>query len=173
MAFDPEGFHHFPDELKTLIGVKTKSEIIGSFEKTLQPYVESPGRTETKEAIAHLAEITLALPQILEMSIQLINWKSLANAAKKNLIAFVAYIVSPVDIIPEGAFGTGGFVDDALFASIVFNTVISATSEKFVAAFWKGERRVFDSLCVASGLAQAGLPNLHREVTLAFKNVFA
>ena len=173
LAFDPDGYHRYPNELKAHLEGKSKAELFDSFKQTLQPYLAADKQSAGKEALSQLADVTLALPQILELSVQLINWKSLANAQKKNLIALVAYLVSPIDIIPEGAFGVAGLADDALFASIAFNAVISGTSVQFVEAFWKGDKAVFESLCKAGNSSREALPSLYSEVLRAFQNVFA
>jgi uncharacterized membrane protein YkvA (DUF1232 family) len=82
-------------------------------------------------------------------------------------------LVNPIDVIPEGPLGGAGFADDVIFASIAYNTVIADTSEKFVSAFWKGEKKIFDSLCSVSASAKETLPELHNDVSKAFQRVFA
>ena len=173
LAFDPDGFHRYPNELKAHVEGKTKAQLLESFNQTLQQYFATERRSEGEEALSRLADVTLVLPQILEMTVQLVNWKSLASTHKKNLIALIAYLVSPVDIIPEGAFGIAGLADDALFASIAYNAVIEGTSKEFVEAFWKGDKEVFESLCNANNSSRDGLPALYSEVRRAFENVFA
>lgn len=173
LAFDPDGYHRYPNELKAHLEGKTKPELFDSFKQALQPYLAADKPAAVKEALSQLVDITLALPQILELSVQLVNWKSLASAHKKNLIALMAYLVSPIDIIPEGAFGSAGLADDALFASIAYNAVISGTSVQFVEAFWKGDKAVFESLCKADKSSREALPSLYNEVLRAFQNVFA
>ena len=173
LVFDPDGFHHYPKELKAQLEGTTKEAIFQSLQKTLQPYVVAGKETQTKETIGLLSEVTLALPQILDVTLQLANWNSLARRDRKHCIALVAYLISPVDIIPEGTFGGAGFADDVIFASVVFNAVIAGTSEKFVSAFWKGDKKIFDSLCAVSSSAKETLPELHKEVTEAFQAVFA
>lgn len=173
LVFDPDGFHHYPKELKAQLEGTTKEAILQSLHKALQPYIVAGKEAPAKETLAQIAEATLALPQILDVTIQLANWKSLANREKKHCIALVAYLVSPVDIIPEGTFGAAGFADDVIFASVVYNAVITGTSEKFVSAFWKGDKKIFESLCALSASAKETLPELHKEVTKAFQMVFA
>ena len=173
LVFDPEGFHHYPKELKEQVEGKSKEETLDSLRKALKPYMVAGKDAQTHTTLTMLAELTPALPQILEMTIQLANWPSLANKDKKHFIAVVAYTVSPVDIIPEGVFGGAGFADDLLFASIAYKTVIADTSEKFVLAFWKGDKKLFDTLCSLESAAKESLPELHNEVTKAFRSVFA
>ena len=78
-----------------------------------------------------------------------------------------------MDILPEGTFGGAGFADDVVFASVVYNALIAGTSEKFVSAFWKGDTKIFASLCAVSASAKETLPELHMEVMKAFQTVFA
>ncbi|HTR81665.1 MAG TPA: hypothetical protein VMM58_08545 [Bacteroidota bacterium] len=172
LAFDPEGFHHYPSELKAEVEGKTQEELISLFVKTLQTFIPNPEPPQAREAIIQFAAITLALPQILDMTVQMIDWRSLANTHKKSLIALIAYLMNSADIIPEGSLGSGGLADDALFAAIVYSSVIVGTSEGFVTAFWKGDRSVIDALCHASETSRIGLPKFHIEVVRAFQNVF-
>lgn len=173
LVFDPEGFHHYPKELKEQVEGKSKDDTLDALRKTLKPYMVAGKDAQTQNTLTMLAELTPALPQILEMTIQLANWPSLASKDKKHFIAVVAYLVSPVDIIPEGVYGGAGFADDLLFASIAYRTVITDTSEKFVSAFWKGEKKLFETFCALEGAAKESLPELHSEVTKAFQTVFA
>ncbi len=173
LVFDPDGFHHYPKELRTQLEGTTGDALRQSLSKTLAPYVAAGKELQAKETIAQIADVTLALPQILDMTIQMANWESLRDKDKKHCIALVAYFVNPNDIIPEGTFGGAGFADDVISASIAYNTVIADTSAQFVSAFWKGEKKIFESLCSVSASAKEALPELHKEVAKAFQSVFA
>lgn len=173
LVFDPDGFHQYPKELRAQLEGTTSIALVQSLSKTLAHYIGTGEESQAKQTIAQIAEVTLALPQILETTIQMANWDSLRNKDKKHCIALVAYLVNPVDIIPEGAFAGAGFADDVIVASIAYNAIIADTSEKFVSAFWKGERKIFESLCSVSASAKETLPELHKEVTKAFHSVFA
>ena len=171
LVFDPEGFHHYPKELKEQVEGKSREETLESLRKTLKPYIAEGKDVQT--VLTVLAELLPALPQILDMTIQLANWPSLPTKDKKHFIAVVAYIVSPIDIIPEGVYGGAGFADDLLFVSIAYRVVMADTSEKFVSAFWKGDKKLFESLCSLESIAKESLPVLHSEVTKAFRTVFS
>lgn len=173
LVFDPEGFHHYPKELNTQLEGTTADALVQSLSITLAQYVAAGRESQAKETISQIAGVTLALPQILDTTIQMANWESLRDKDKKHCIALIAYLLNPIDIIPEGTLGGAGFADDVIFASIVYNTVIADTSEKFVSAFWKGEKKIFESLCSVSASAKEALPELHKEVTKAFYSVFA
>lgn len=173
LVFDPDGFHHYPKELRAQLEGTTGAALVQSLSKTLAPYIAAGKESLAKETIAQIADVTLAMPQILDTTIQMANWESLRDKDKKHCIALVAYLVNPIDIIPEGAFGSAGFADDVVFASIAYNTVIVDTSAQFVSAFWKGEKKIFESLCSVSASAKETLPELHKEVTKAFQSVFA
>ena len=173
LVFDPDGFHHYPKELRAQLEGTTDVALYQSLSKTLASYVAAGKQSAAKEAISQITDVTLAFPQVLDTTIQIANWKSLQDKDKKHCIALVAYLVNPIDIIPEGSFGGAGFADDAIFASIVYNTVIADTSKEFVSAFWKGDKKIFESLCTVSGSAKVALPELHQEVTNAFESVFA
>jgi len=173
LVFDPEGFHHYPKELRTQLEGTTADALVQSLSNTLAQYVVAGKESQAKQTITQMVDVTLALPQILDTTIQMANWDSLRDRDKKHCIALVAYLLNPIDIIPEGALGGAGFADDVIFAGIVYNTVIADTSEKFVSAFWKGEKKIFESLCSVSASAKETLPELHKEVTKAFQSVFA
>lgn len=173
LVFDPDGFHHYPKELRAQLDGTTSAALAQSLSKTLAPYALADNDSHLKETIAHIADVTLALPHILDATIQMANWNSLRVADKKHCIALVAYLVNPMDIIPEGAFGGAGFADDVLIASIAYNAIIADTSKEFVAAFWKEDKKIFDSLCSISASAKETLPELHKQVADAFRSVFA
>jgi len=101
------------------------------------------------------------------------NWESLRDKEKKYCIALVAYLVNPIDIIPEGALAAQDLLMTSSLRASPTITVIADTSAQFVSAFWKGEKKIFESLCAISASAKETLPELHNEVTKAFQSVFS
>lgn len=173
LVFNPEGVHQYPNELKAQLSATTRDSVLKSMTATLQKYVAAGKEASARETFKTLAELAFVLPHILETSIQLANWRSLAARDRKHCIALVAYLVNPLDVVPEGAFGSAGFADDVIFASIVFKTLVTDTSEKFVSASWKGDQKSLETLCAIEASAKETLPELHREVTQAFQSAFA
>jgi uncharacterized membrane protein YkvA (DUF1232 family) len=80
---------------------------------------------------------------------------------KAKLAAAIAYIISPVDLIPEAIVGRVGYVDDVAVAAYVLHSILTATDATVVKKHWAGGadllgvvQRILDSAdeMVGSGL---------------------
>ncbi len=173
LVFDPEGFHHYPKELKTQVEGQSREEILRSLESTLATYRNKSGTPRLQETYETLAAVIIQLPVILEIVVEMINKSSLSFSEKKNLIAIVAYLVCPIDIIPEGAMGGVGFADDAICASIAINSVLSDGNHEEAKKLWNSHAPILEKIRLLNQLSEENLPNLYSEVRDAYMKVFA
>ena len=52
--------------------------------------------------------------------------------------ASIAYFVLPMDLMPEGLLGFGGYLDDVVLATFVVNTIINKLGPDVVEKHWTG-----------------------------------
>jgi uncharacterized membrane protein YkvA (DUF1232 family) len=95
---------------------------------------------ESKEGESNKwVEYILLLPDLLHLFCALILDPDIPAAKKAQLGMVVAYIISPIDLIPEGLLGPVGLVDDLALAAFVINQLINEVDESVVLRHWKGE----------------------------------
>jgi uncharacterized membrane protein YkvA (DUF1232 family) len=66
----------------------------------------------------------------------------------------VAYVLSPVDVLPEFLFGPIGLLDDALILALTVSRLVNRVHPDVVRAHWSGQGEVLDSIQRVSGWAE-------------------
>ncbi|MBO8129261.1 MAG: DUF1232 domain-containing protein [Peptococcaceae bacterium] len=100
-----------------------------------------------------VAEYLLLLPDMFLLLVRLSLDPRVASTEKKILALAVLYIISPLDFLPEAAFGPLGLSDDVVLALYVLNRMINNVPREVVLEHWSGDRDLFET--VRSGLAVA------------------
>ncbi len=102
-------------------------------------YVGALGRAvrlATKPGGPSLGDRATAIPRMVQ-AIRSGEYTGTSAARLGLVVAGVAYVVSPVDLLPEALLGVFGLADDAMVLGWVATTVVEET-EKFLA--WEAER---------------------------------
>ncbi len=69
------------------------------------------------------------------------------DAKSKTLIGSgILYFIAPVDILPEGLIGPGGFIDDIIVATFVVNMLINKFSPEVIEENWAGDEKLLNVL---------------------------
>ena len=58
----------------------------------------------------------------------------------------ILYFVAPVDVIPEGLIGPGGFMDDIIVATFIVNILLNKFSPEIIEEHWAGDKKLLDTL---------------------------
>ena len=95
-----------------------------------------------------LKELALALPNLTVLLYRLLRDPSVAPRRKIVAGVAAAYVVSPIDLIPD-FIPVAGQVDDALVVALALTHVIEGAPQETVAAHWPGSE---DSLELTLGL---------------------
>lgn len=65
------------------------------------------------------------------------------DAKSKALIGSgLLYFISPVDVLPEGLIGPGGFMDDVIVAAFVVNTLLNKFAPEVLEENWAGDKKL-------------------------------
>jgi uncharacterized membrane protein YkvA (DUF1232 family) len=89
------------------------------------------GRREAARALAGF------IPDCLVLVRRLLADPSVPRSRKLLLAALVAYLASPVDLVPD-FIPVAGQLDDALLVALVLRTVLRGAGEERLAALWPG-----------------------------------
>lgn len=89
------------------------------------------------------ADGLLVLPNVIKLLSRLLRDPRVPRRSKLVIGAAVAYLVSPVDLIPE-FIPVIGFADDILLASYAVNHLIEVAGEDVVLEHWDGPRDMLE-----------------------------
>lgn len=69
------------------------------------------------------------------------------DAKYKTLIGSgILYFISPIDVLPEGLIGPGGFIDDIIVATYVINLLLNKFSPEIIEEHWAGDEKLLSTL---------------------------
>ncbi len=87
----------------------------------------------------------LIFPDIVYLLIKLSIDKEVSPKVKGTIIIGFAYLISPIDLIPD-FIPVLGFVDDLLISVVLLNKIINSGDEKLkekITYYWMGEEDIF------------------------------
>ncbi len=80
----------------------------------------------------------LLVPDVFMLLVRLALDKSVPASARMLIGGALAYFVLPIDLIPEGIVGVGGYVDDLVLAAAVLSQAFSGELEPYARRHWSG-----------------------------------
>jgi uncharacterized membrane protein YkvA (DUF1232 family) len=94
-----------------------------------------------------ITEYVLLVPDIMALMVRLMGDPRVSAQLKAEIAAAAAYIVIPVDLMPEAVMGPAGLIDDAIVGVVALNRVLKAmgqTGEDVLRQYWDGDQDVLD-----------------------------
>ncbi|MEK3977548.1 DUF1232 domain-containing protein [Psychrobacillus sp. FSL K6-2836] len=58
----------------------------------------------------------------------------------------ILYFITPIDVLPEGLIGPGGFIDDIIVATFVVNMLLNRFSTEVIEEHWAGDEKLLNVL---------------------------
>lgn len=69
------------------------------------------------------------------------------DAKSKTLVGSgILYFITPVDVLPEGLVGPGGFIDDIIVATFVVNMLLNKFKPEVIEEHWAGDDKLLNVL---------------------------
>jgi len=99
------------------------------------------------------AEYVLLVPDMVALVTRLMLDQRVDKKHKLYLGFALAYVVSPIDILPERGLGPVGYLDDLAVLVAVLNILLSEVDERVLLEHWSGEADLL--VTVRTFLAQA------------------
>jgi uncharacterized membrane protein YkvA (DUF1232 family) len=93
--------------------------------------------TQRRQAGRFLKEALLLLPRIVQLLYRLMRDPRVNRADKLLVGALIAYIASPLDIVPD-FIPVAGQVDDLFAAALVLMRLVGNSGEEVVGGHWSG-----------------------------------
>jgi len=112
---------------------------------------------DKEKAKSLLLEFINLIPSFIKLMYHLVKDPQVDIADKATLGAAIAYIFSPLDLVPD-FIPFLGQVDDAFIAAIALQRLINSAGQDIIKEYWDGNMKVFESLQNAVEAALFFLP---------------
>lgn len=140
------------NNIRVLVQPKTfevAEETVGSFRERFLAWTEKNAGTMVKE----VADILLTIPDLLILLINLAKDSRISPELKLKIALCVAYVLSPLDLIPEIIAGPLGFADDAFAMGLLIIKLVSEIPPDIIRENWKGRADVLELIIQGQALA--------------------
>lgn len=121
-----------------------------------------------------LIEYLAALPDLFHLSFRLLFDRQVPAEKKGALVAGIAYVVSPLDLIPDH-FGVAGWIDDLIVITMALHNFLDADNEEIAIAinkYWAGDENVFELIKHILATADAAVEFLPKKLMKTVKGMF-
>ena len=139
-------------DIRVLIQPKTyeiEEESIRSFRERVLAWTEKNAGTVAKETL----DVVLTIPDLLVLFKDLVNDPRIPGSLKGKIALCIAYVLSPVDLIPEIWLGPLGLVDDVAAMWILISKLITEIPADIIRENWKGRPDVLELIIKGHSLA--------------------
>ncbi|SPU38919.1 Uncharacterized conserved protein [Lysinibacillus capsici] len=86
------------------------------------------------------------VPDLFHLLIKTVTDAGVDKKSRALIGASIAYFVLPMDLMPEGLLGFGGYLDDVVLATFVVNTIINKLGPDVVEKHWTGDDKLLHVL---------------------------
>jgi uncharacterized membrane protein YkvA (DUF1232 family) len=93
-----------------------------------------------------LRDALLALPDLVVLVLRLLRDGRVRPGDKAIALLGIAYVLSPIDVLPEFLFGPLGLLDDALVLALTVSRLVNRVHPDVVRAHWSGQGEVLDAI---------------------------
>ncbi len=105
-----------------------------------------------------ITDLILVLPDLLLLLIKLMKDQRVPAELKLKITLAVAYVVSPIDLIPEALGSVLGFVDDTLAMAVLIAGLIDDIPNEVIYDNWTGRADILELIIKGKGLLSKMLP---------------
>ena len=105
---------------------------------TQLPSEREAGPSPRRQAIRFLKEAVLLLPRVVQLLYRLMRDPRVSRTDKLLVGALIAYVASPIDLVPD-FIPLAGQVDDLLAVALVLLRLIGNTGTEVVEEHWSGQ----------------------------------
>jgi uncharacterized membrane protein YkvA (DUF1232 family) len=100
--------------------------------------------------VSRVKELARVVPELGRLFLRLARDPRVPLLRRLQLVVLGAYLVSPIDLIPDFIPGIGQ-LDDAAIAALVLRNVVRAAGPEVVAEHWPGSTRTLNVVLRLSG----------------------
>lgn len=108
-------------------------------------------------AAPELRDALLALPDLAVLVLRLLRDARVRRGDKAIALLGLAYVLSPIDLLPEFVFGPLGLLDDAFMLALTVSRLVNRVHPDVVRTHWSGQGDVLEAIQRVSGWAERQL----------------
>ena len=112
---------------------------LGAREQRLYDRLRAQVRPVTAGAGSDLRDVLLAFPDLVMLLVRLLRDPRVAMGDKAVALFGVAYVLSPLDLMPVWLFGPLGALDDVLVVAATLSRVVNHVHPDVVRSHWSGQ----------------------------------
>ncbi|NQT64948.1 MAG: DUF1232 domain-containing protein [FCB group bacterium] len=130
--------------------------------------------TGKKSFYDNLVDYLILLPDLFHLSFKLLFDKTVPSENKGALVAGIAYVIAPIDIIPD-SIPIAGWIDDLIVITMAINKFLESENNDVKAAIdrhWAGEENVFIQVKEILKIADAAIEFLPHKFMKIIKSMF-
>lgn len=132
-----------------------QEKVVPKLKTKIMNWAKDHGVGLTKE----ITDLILALPELMLLLIKLIKDPRVSAEIKLKITLAVAYVVSPVDLIPEALGSTLGFVDDTLAMAVLIAGLVEEIPNEVISDNWTGRPDILELIIKGKDLLSKLLPS--------------
>jgi uncharacterized membrane protein YkvA (DUF1232 family) len=102
--------------------------------------------TSGRTSRSSLGDLLLLLPDFVVLLARLLRDQRVALGDKAVALAGIAYVLSPIDLVPAFLFGPLGALDDMLVVTAAVSRVVNHVHPDVVRSHWAGKGDVLDAI---------------------------
>jgi uncharacterized membrane protein YkvA (DUF1232 family) len=99
-------------------------------------------------------DMMLLLPDLAVLLIRLLRDPRVPLGGKAIALFGVGYVLSPIDLVPEGLFGPIGLIDDLFVVAAALSRILNYVHPDVVRAHWSGQGDALDAIQRVTGWAE-------------------
>lgn len=104
-----------------------------------------------------LRDALLALPDLVVLVLRLLRDPRVRPGDKAIALLGVAYVLSPIDLLPEFLIGPVGLLDDVFMLALTVSRLVNRVHPDVVRAHWSGQGDVLEAIQRLSGWGERQL----------------
>jgi len=103
-------------------------------------------REKLGERLSRLTEFSFLVPDIMVMLGRLLLDRRVPRRLRIKVGIILAYLASPLDLIPESVLGPVGLAEDLVLLAFALNRVFAEVDDEILAEHWSGKPAYLDTL---------------------------
>jgi uncharacterized membrane protein YkvA (DUF1232 family) len=112
---------------------------LGAREQRLYDRLRAQVRPVVPGAHSDLRDVLLAFPDLVMLLVRLLRDPRVGTGDKAVALFGVAYVLSPLDLLPVWLFGPLGALDDVLVVAATLSRVVNHVHPDVVRSHWSGQ----------------------------------
>jgi len=135
---------------------------------------KQPEKDENPTPLEKLVELLELLPALFLLGIRILLDKEVPPEKKGTIVGGIAYIISPIDLIPD-ALPVAGWIDDLIVIALAIGKCLQTNDEVVTAAVqrhWVSEADIFDSIKQILAIADTAGESLPTDLMKIIRGMF-